>query len=616
MHCTSKNNLFAFLCLFLSQITFSQVIPPELIIPICSGQSISTSAPENTGVNHLNIPCEFQSLSPYMDFYYVKIASGTTFAFTIDPVGMDDYDFGAWLNPDWSDIKATPLANKRGSQNHPFHSMIFSMGLSLTATDTCESGGSTGDPEPGMVRYFDVQAGDEILIAIDRWSVTTDGYTLSFGGDAILDCTITGDEYRKCDLDQNNQEDFVAQDFLPDLEAKFTNHTFEFYLTKEAAEEATSPPISFPFTVLYNNGEATEIYVRVVNANGELFRVLKLFLSVEKTPELNNRVIELPSLCDSGNGTADFDLTLSTLDLINNPGNFHIQYYTNETAANVGEDDFIPDPTFYNSNAAIVYARVAFDDSTTSCYDVAEIHLKVDPQPNISINESLVTLCPSDVFQATATSDDPTAQFIWYLNGQIVGTDANLDIFQNGIYTVEAISLKGCTNEISLEVRAPNPPTITGVEMGQNHLIVAASAGENKHLDYSLDQVFWQASPRFDHLTPGKSYTIYVRENNCLIDQLEVHLLLITNFISPNGDGKNDTWMIQGSTADHLVHLKLFDRYGKLFVDKTFQGKYVWDGKYLGRTVPSGDYWYIIEILSSDLIEGQRYVGHLSVRNR
>lgn len=1070
----------------------AQIIPEDEIIPICDSQTITVGAPNNTGIYNLTIPCNTgMPLSPFMDFYYLQILSGTTFTFTVTPVGNDDYDFGAYLNPNWNNINATPTANKRGSQNDPFQSGVFELGLSLTATDLCETGGSAGYPEPGKVRYFDVQAGDEILIAIDRWSETSQGYSISFGGDAILDCTVLGKSYGKCDVDDNNTEPFVITDFLPDLNTEFPNHVFEFYYTQSDAESGSGPQVVFPFHVQYNGGTATEMFVRVENQSGGFVRVLKNFLYVNKLPELINSSFEFPIVCNDGDGQAVFDLTQAQINLVANPAMYTFKYYTTLADANAGGNNNINQPTAYNSGNATIYVRIEtgeLDGNLVGCFTVAEIILKIsdfnvasqninidpicdedgngseivdltvnitqivnnpndyqisyhtsqsdadnnlnpipnptsysiptgnpiaiyvrikdltddcyslsqlnfninerpnlnllnnveqcvdqengnfnfdltifaseivnnpnnysisyhtsmndaetgqnpianpavfpipvnttqtvyirvsandcsnigsveikisanpqvqdlasqafcsnqqngnitydltqhesewinnpndfdfsyhlsqldadnnqnpianpnafsipigvttqvyiriqNPQsncykttiltlvpgataslnenltidlcdenfdgiyeynlnllnnqltgntsglnfayftsqqnaiddqnpipsnqwgsfsftslpteiwvvattvdecrsvpvsvnfikgteistinniigpidycegeaidltnfeneittetvsfsyhlslsdarnnlnpianttqylpqgnnsvyvrlegnacpviaeirfnmhaiPSIELNDTSIELCPGTTFEAIASSDDPQANFIWYLNDVEVGIGANYTITQNGVYTVVVNSLFGCSNESNITVSTPDLPIISGIESGQNYIIVTAQPSDGSGmLEYSLDDVFWQNNPKFSNLIPGEVYTVFVREDGCMKTSYQITLLLITNFISPNGDGKNDTWEIGGTEILPNATLKIFDRYGKIFVDTNFEGNYVWNGTYMGRSVASGDYWYIIQIPDDGVIKSQKFVGHISVRNR
>ena len=97
----------------------------------------------------------------------------------------------------------------------------------------------------------------------------------------------------------------------------------------------------------------------------------------------------------------------------------------------------------------------------------------------------------------------------------------------------------------------------------------------------------------------------------CYSEPYEFTYFLIPNFISPNGDGKNDFWEIRGMNQYPDAHIQIFDRYGKLFFDRKVHGQTrIWDGTYLGRPVPSGTYWYIIRLSEDNLIK-----GHLNVRN-
>jgi gliding motility-associated-like protein len=371
--------LLQFLTLTFPAFIFSQTIPDDDIEPICDGQSITTGAPDNSGINNITLPCnEFQPLSPYLDFYYIRILSGTTFTFTLNPVGNDDYDFAAYLNPNWADIGATPTQNIRGSQNDPNQTGIFHLGLSLTATDTCETGGSTGNPEPGMVKFFSVQPDDEILIVIDRWSSTTQGYTISFGGDAVLDCTVVGDSYGKCDVDQNQIETFNLSDFLPDLTNDFPGDVYEFYETQTEAESGSGTQVSFPYDVNFADNPS-ELFVRIETSSGGFVRVIQIFLYVNPIPQITSPVnLEL---CDAdGNGLENFDLTTAESDLVANPSFYNFLFYDNLTDAQNGAGNNINPATSYPSGTATVYARVesgALEGNEDGCFTIGEIHLEV-----------------------------------------------------------------------------------------------------------------------------------------------------------------------------------------------------------------------------------------------
>ncbi|SDM57569.1 gliding motility-associated C-terminal domain-containing protein [Pedobacter steynii] len=70
--------------------------------------------------------------------------------------------------------------------------------------------------------------------------------------------------------------------------------------------------------------------------------------------------------------------------------------------------------------------------------------------------------------------------------------------------------------------------------------------------------------------------------------------LVVANVLTPNRDGKNDTWMIWGieKLADNEV--KVMDRQGRLvFSRKNYNND--WDGSYNGAALPQGGYYYVIE---------------------
>lgn len=70
--------------------------------------------------------------------------------------------------------------------------------------------------------------------------------------------------------------------------------------------------------------------------------------------------------------------------------------------------------------------------------------------------------------------------------------------------------------------------------------------------------------------------------------------LVVSGVITPNGDGKNDTWIIWGIEKKPNNLVKVTDRQGRLvFTSRNYQND--WDGTANGSPLPKGGYYYIIE---------------------
>lgn len=117
--------------------------------------------------------------------------------------------------------------------------------------------------------------------------------------------------------------------------------------------------------------------------------------------------------------------------------------------------------------------------------------------------------------------------------------------------------------------------------------------------EYSLDEINWQKSNEFKNLSNGV-YKIYIRQVDtisCPILPYQVIVFSLPNVITPQDDGKNDFWKVNGISQLDSVEVKIFDRYGKLIhLLKNPKADIIWDGKYLGYPVPSTSYWYSIQL--------------------
>ncbi|SMC90822.1 immunoglobulin domain-containing protein, partial [Moheibacter sediminis] len=445
---------------------------------ICSNQSISTGAPIETEYNDIYTSCHWQPLTTYIEFYQIIIESGTTFTFTITPNAQVDYDFASWLNPDPSNLGYSD----RSSQNNPFLTNVFSLGLSLTELNQlCEGGNSTGYPEPGMVRYYEVQPGDMIIIAIDRYMDDDQGYTLSFGGNAELSCTFT---YSLCDGDGNGQEDFNLNDIALDIQqTRYPEYNVSFYDTLTNAQNGTGIGLLTGNHTAYTANNPNIIYARLENQSGGFIEAVDIKLNVNGFPEID----EFPTLfyCGDPNDLGFFNLTEAFENIINDPENYSIKFYRSlQGAQNENINEEILSPLSYLSESATVYVRIR---NEFGCHVIKELNLVVadnlTPQniqhPLICLEETNGNLNLEDFRESLTDANYNSYNFEYYLNqtdaqngntGNSITSPENFPIVAGTTYTIYVRIIMGtnCSPIVSsISFTVGLIPTLT-IDSSQN----------------------------------------------------------------------------------------------------------------------------------------------------
>jgi gliding motility-associated-like protein len=104
--------------------------------------------------------------------------------------------------------------------------------------------------------------------------------------------------------------------------------------------------------------------------------------------------------------------------------------------------------------------------------------------------------------------------------------------------------------------------------------------------------VLWNTGAKTSSIevTQGGTYTVVVTERGCQRSAsitLETECLVIPNIITPNGDGKNDTFVLQGVNIDQ-VEIEIFDRWGNSVYKRS-----TYDNKWAGAS--GGMYYYHIK---------------------
>ncbi|MBX2814445.1 MAG: gliding motility-associated C-terminal domain-containing protein [Saprospiraceae bacterium] len=96
-------------------------------------------------------------------------------------------------------------------------------------------------------------------------------------------------------------------------------------------------------------------------------------------------------------------------------------------------------------------------------------------------------------------------------------------------------------------------------------------------------------------------------DSSILVD-LQYYQVFIPSGFSPNQDGINDVFQIQGNRQLVSINqLSIFDRWGSLVHEQTFSdgGELLWDGIVGGKVAAPGPYIYIVEVTMDDGEERQ-----------
>ena len=212
-------------------------------------------------------------------------------------------------------------------------------------------------------------------------------------------------------------------------------------------------------------------------------------------------------------------------------------------------------------------------------------------------------------------------------NEQKLSEETTVSITDNGNYFLEAYTIVSdvgnsfeCPTNLPFSVVSSSVATIDNIGFDQTATgfnLNVNSSGIGAY-EYALTELGpYQDSPNFFNVAAGE-ITVFVRDKNgCGVtsERLEIDLTVegFPKFFTPNGDDANDFWQYinpPNSEPKQFVQIMIFDRYGKL-LKQISQNSVGWDGTYVGRPMPAGDYWF-----SATDTEAKVYKGHFTLKDK
>lgn len=437
----------------------------------------------------------------------------------------------------------------------------------------------------------------------------------------------------QCDNDGDGISRINLTLFNPQVSANHTSETFQYYTNQaDALAGGTNGLISSPTNF---NTSSTTVWVRVTN-NNQCSQVTSIQIVVSFNQIPNNFQVVFDDCDDAINGVSTDDDGTSVFNFssiipqlqnfVSDPSQFSVRFYASQQDAEIQFDsngnslEITNISNFRNTTpfAQLIWVRVE-NNLNNACFGVGPyVRLVVNPLPSLGPNQEQIYCSgnPAVLLTPNLLGANPSNfTYQWNLNGTPVNGafGPQLLVAQEGVYTVRVTTDKGCFREQDISVVYSEPATIVDIQVidlspVNSITVLVSGAGD---YEYALDSSNgpYQDSNVFSGI-PAGIRTVFVRDKKgCGITSQAVSVLRIPPYFTPNGDGVNDIWTLQGANQFFYpnTQIYIFDRYGKLIkhIQPVEAG---WDGTFQGQPLPSTDYWYVIE-----LEDGRVAKGHFSL---
>ncbi len=249
--------------------------------------------------------------------------------------------------------------------------------------------------------------------------------------------------------------------------------------------------------------------------------------------------------------------------------------------------------------------------------------VKVNPLPSFTLNDGVVCLDqagnPIESHVFTTGLSDITYDFQWFFQGNLIPlqNQSSFSASQPGVYDVIATNtITGCISDM---VTANLVASIPAQSIQINHSLAFSDApfvevivnGGNGTYQFQLDNGPIQLSNTFSNILFGE-HTIKVTDIlGCTYLSSNFTIIGYPKFFTPNGDGYNDTWNINGLENNNSTNITIFDRFSKL-IKQIKPNSVGWDGTFNGQLLQSTDYWFSVDYVENG--QNKIFKSHFSLK--
>ncbi|UGS21758.1 T9SS type B sorting domain-containing protein [Flavobacterium cyclinae] len=232
-----------------------------------------------------------------------------------------------------------------------------------------------------------------------------------------------------------------------------------------------------------------------------------------------------------------------------------------------------------------------FTPQTGPCEIITPYQINITVGNNFSPDfPNSISLCSGDTPPILATTSPNGITGTW--------SPATIDNLNSGNYTFTP-SLGSCANPQTISVTILESQlqsfsySVSGIFTENQSITINAFPTGNYY--YQLDNGALQESPVFENVSIGNHTITVLDSNGCgyFITE-DVFILNYPNYFTPNDDGINDFWTIEGISILNNWKITIFDRFGKLLTQLNPVNS-AWDGTFNNNKLPSTDYWFRLE---------------------
>ena len=248
--------------------------------------------------------------------------------------------------------------------------------------------------------------------------------------------------------------------------------------------------------------------------------------------------------------------------------------------------------------------------------------------PGVARPESFVyasmstSYCLGDPFYALVTTGDCPDQgpYHWYMNDELIAVSTDTIIYTNNfvdgaVFRVEVSCYTQCPDIVTFT----SPPISLrefSIDAGPDRTILEGGSVQIESVVPPDMVISWTPTYALSNPTinfpiadPSSTttYTLSVTDTltGCtMTDYVTITVIggiTIPNTFSPNGDGKNDTWIVTGLEGYPDNEMQIFTRWGQIVYEaRNYNEIKAWDGSIKLGQVTESVFYYILKLNDAD----------------